>query len=397
MLKKSPELPNPNSLLFNDLYKFTMQWLIIRTFPNVKVRYEFIDRGNTEYPEGFAAELRKVVDSFKDRKMSEQRKKEFKAACPYLPSAFFDFLSGYSFDPSEVGIVQTGGKLIISIEGYWYRTVLWEVPLMAAICELYYNMTGQSDAEVDVKTALQSTLDKAGNFYMNNVQFADFGTRRAKSAQHHINVMNALTSSNIYKNFIGSSNVELALYHNVKVIGTYAHEYISGTASLFGYAHANAIAMENWVDTYQGNLGIALTDTFTTEAFLDDFSSKYANLFTGVRHDSEDPFVFTDKIIDHYKKIGIDPTTKTIVYSDALNPEKVFALAAYRKGEIRKTYGIGTNLTNDIPGVKPMNIVIKLVEVDGTPAIKLSDSETKHVGDPETIKHVKFMLNQRKR
>jgi nicotinate phosphoribosyltransferase len=230
---------------------------------------------------------------------------------------------------------------------------------------------------------------------MNAIQFADFGTRRAKSPEHHAAVVDIFAGSLIYKNFIGSSNVELALYHNIKVIGTYAHEWISGNAVMFGYAQANLHAMENWVATYNGDLGIALTDTFTTDAFLQDFDSKYANLFTGVRHDSEDPFIFTDKIINHYKKLGIDPTTKTIVYSNALDSEMTLKIAKYRNGEIRKSYGIGTFLTNDIPNVKAMNIVIKLVELNGIPAIKLSDSPEKHVGDAETIKFVKWQLHQR--
>ena len=355
----------------------------------------FIDRNNTEYPDGFAVELRKIVDSYRIKRMSAQRKKEFAKKCPYLPAAFFDFLEGYRYDPSEVGIIQVGGKLSIEISGYWYRTILWEVALMSDICELYYNMTGQRDEDVNVKGALAKIQEKSNAFYMNNAQVADFGTRRAKSKNHHINVFESMNSSLLHTNFIGTSNVEIALANDSKVIGTFAHEWVSAIASMFGYAHANKIAMEFWTKTYNGNLGIALTDTFTTDAFLQDFDSKYANLFTGVRHDSGDPFAFTDKIINHYMKLGIDPTTKTIVYSDGLNPKMVIKLQEYRKNEIRKSYGIGTNLTCDIEGVKPMNIVIKLVEVNGMPAIKLSDSPTKHIGDEETIKFVKWQTEQR--
>lgn len=392
---KSIEPADENSILWSDLYKFSMSWAIIKNFPEAKVRYEFIDRNYTSYPEGFATELRKIVDNYRNKRMSPQRKKEFSEQCPFLPAAFFDFLEGYRYDPSEVGIIQIGGKLSIQVSGYWYRAVAWEVCLMEDVCQLYYNMTGQSDEVVNVKGAVGKAKSKMELFYMNNAQIADFGTRRAKSRNHHKNIVESLSGSLIHKNFIGSSCVELALANGIKCIGTYAHEWVSGIATLFGYAHANKNAMEFWVQTYNGNLGIALTDTFTTDAFLADFDSKYANLFTGVRHDSGDPFVFTDRIIDHYNKLGIDPTTKTIVYSDALNPEMVIKLQEYRKNEIRKSYGIGTNITNDIDGVTPMNIVIKLVEINGMPAIKLSDSPTKHVGDEETIKFVKWQLNQR--
>ena len=383
------------SLLDTDLYKFTMQQVVHFFYPKIKVKYKFIDRNNTAYPDGFAVELRKIVDNYRNKQLSPQRKKEFLKACPYLPAAFFDFLEGYRYDPSEVGIIQYEGKLSLQITGYWYRTVLWETTLMSDICELYYKMTGQGDEKLNIKDVLKKTSLKSNLFYMNNAQVVDFGTRRAKSKDVHIQVVNIMCDSLMHTNFIGSSNVELALYNGIKVIGTYAHEWVSGIAAMYGYAHANKIAMDFWTKTYNGNLGIALTDTFTTDAFLQDFDSMYANLFTGVRHDSGDPFVFTDKMIDHYKKLGIDPTTKTIVYSDALNPEIVIKLQEYRKKEIRKSYGIGTNLTCDIDGVKPMNIVIKLLEINGMPAIKLSDSPTKHVGDEETIKFVKWQTEQR--
>jgi len=394
MKTKSPESINKDSILWADLYKFTMMWAIIKNFPEAKVRYEFIDRSHTQYPDGFAVRLRKIVDEYRNKKMSKQRRLEFEARSPYLPAAFFDFLEGYRYDPSEVGIVQNGGDLSMQIAGYWYRTCPWETTLMKDICKLYYEMTGQSDENVDIAKSLEKAQDKAQYFYLNNIQVVDFGTRRAKSEDVHASVVDIFCGSSMYENFAGTSNVELGLYNGIKVIGTYAHEWVSGIAAMFGYAHANRIAMEYWIKTYNGNLGIALSDTFTTDAFLRDFDSKYANLFTGVRHDSGDPFVFTDKIIDHYKSLGIDPTTKTIVYSDALNPELVIKIDNYRRKEIRKSYGIGTNLTNDIIGVKPMNIVIKLFEINGMPAIKLSDSPTKHVGDEETIKFVEWQINK---
>lgn len=395
--EKSIEPYNKNSLLYNDLYKFTMMWAIISKYPNSKVRYEFFDRNNTIYPDGFGTELRKIVDTFRYRKISSQRLLEFEKACPYLPKVFFDFINGYRFDPSEVGILQKDGKLSITIEGYHYRTILWEVPLMAAISDLYHKMTVGTDLEERLKKSLIKTIDKGELFRMNNIQFVDFGTRRSFSPDYHANVVSTLSSTMLNSNFIGSSNIELSLANGLKVIGTYAHEFVSSIASLNGYTHANKKVFEDWTDVYGGNLGIALTDTFTTDVFLYDFDSKFANLFTGVRQDSGNVFEFTDKIIKHYKTLNIDPTTKTIVYSDALTPELILEIDAYRKNEIRKSYGIGTNLTCDIENVKPLNIVIKLVEINGIPAIKLSDSPTKHIGDEETIKFVKWQISQRLR
>lgn len=397
MNKKSVESANTDSILWADLYKFTMMWAVIKNFPQAIVKYQFFDRNNTVYPEGFSYELRKIVDKYRNKTISPVRKKEFMAASPFLPAAFFDFIEGYRYDPSEVGIMQEGGKLKIEISGYWYRTILWETTLMEDICELYYKMTGLDDnsCKDNIELAIEKTAEKSKEFHFNNIQVADFGTRRAKSKNHHENVVKTLSDSLLYKGLVGSSNVELALAYGIKPIGTYAHEWVSGIAAMFGYSHANKYAMEYWVSTYNGNLGIALTDTFTTDAFLEDFDSKYANLFTGVRHDSGDPFEFTDKIIDHYKKLGIDPTTKTIVYSDALTTELAVKISKYRSGEIRKSFGIGTHLTNDIAGVKPMNIVIKLVQINGMPTIKLSDSPTKHIGDEETIKFVKWQIDSK--
>jgi nicotinate phosphoribosyltransferase len=254
-------------------------------------------------------------------------------------------------------------------------------------------MTGQH-VDVDADTIIDIHRAKANFFKMNAIKFADFGTRRAYSAKNQHNVVKAFIDY-AGDSFIGTSNVELACAYNTKVLGTYAHEFVSAHASMFGYAHPNRHAMETWVSVYNGNLGIALPDTFTTDAFIIDFDTKYANLFNGVRHDSGDPCDFIDKMIEHYKKLGIDPTTKSIVFSDGLNIEEVKKLEAYRPREIRRQYGIGTYFTNDLPGIKPMNIVIKLVECDGLPAIKISDNPKKAIGDKKTIEFALWQVTQR--
>jgi len=384
-----------NSILYNDLYKFTMMWAVINKTPNSKVRYKFFDRNNRKYPKGFAKELRKVVDTFRDRTVCEEKIKIFEKKATFLPKVFFDFLRGYRFDPSEVGIMQKdNGELDITIEGYHYRTILWEVPLMNAISKLYHKMVNDGDNNKNLDDALLSMKQKTELFRLNNIKYADFGTRRAFSPQHHYNIVKVINTLMNNNNFNGTSNVEIAIVENLNIIGTYAHEYVSSIGALKGYAHANKHTFDNWIDTYNGNLGIALTDTFLTDMFLKDFNTKYANLFTGVRHDSGDALEFTDKIINHYKTLGIDPTTKTIVYSDGLNPEEVLKIDNYRKNEIRKSYGIGTNLTCDIKDVKSLNIVIKLVEIDNLPVIKISDNTEKSIGDRETIDFVLWQVNK---
>lgn len=236
-------------------------------------------------------------------------------------------------------------------------------------------------------------MKKAVWFNQHNISVVDFGSRRAYSPENHNNLFKQFDSYG-GNCFLGSSNVELSLANGYTPKGTYAHEEVMVNACLYGYAHANKHTMENWLSVYNGELGIALSDTFTTDTFLIDFDTKYAKLFDGVRWDSGDPFVFTDKIIEHYEKMGIDPTTKMIIYSDSLNLELIEKIDSYKKNKIRKSYGVGTFLTNNIDGIKPMNIVIKLTEVNSLPAIKLSDSPSKVIGDPETIKFVQWQLNQ---
>ncbi len=387
-LQASAENADYNSLLWNDLYKFSMQYAVLVNFPQAVVEYELFDRGCVDFPDNFDFELKKIINNYTSKKMSKIRKMEFMAKCPYLPNWYFDFLEHYTYDPNEVICYLDENKhLKVKIKGFWYRTILWEVPLMADICELYYKMTG-----VVYDFDSSNTANKAVIFRNNGINYADFGTRRAFSRENHHNVFNVLLKES-YDEFIGTSNVELGLAYNTKIVGTYAHEFVSGVAALNGYIHANYHAMEIWSKTYNGDLGIALTDTFTTLAFLKDFNSKYSKLFDGVRHDSGCPLAFTDMMIHHYKSLKINPQYKTVVYSDGLNVKKVLEISEYRKNEINKSYGIGTNFTCDISCVKPMNIVIKLVKINNNHVIKISDDLKKSIGDKQTIEFGMFQIN----
>lgn len=378
------------SILDTDFYKLTQQNSVIQLYPRSKVKYKFFNRGETKFPNGFDEELRKEVKKMETLSLTKQEKEFLTEKCGYfLPPTYIDFLEGYRFDASDVGIIQEGNELIISVSSYWYRAILWEVPLMAIISELYFKMTGEkihSEKEI-VETALK----KSSVFQMNNINFADFGTRRRYSYDVHDLVVKTMKNA-IMSTMVGTSNVHFAMKYDLKPIGTVAHEFICGTAALKGYAHANKHALEDWGKVYGGLLGIALSDSFTTDEFLKDFNHQFSRLFDGVRHDSGDPIEFAKKIISHYEKLGIDPMSKTIVFSDSLNPEKVLEIQKFCIGKIKTSYGIGTNLTNSV-GVKPLNMVIKLVEIDGLNVIKLSDSQGKHTGDEKTIKLVKELLD----
>lgn len=281
------------SILDTDLYKLTMQMAVVKKFPRSKVRYEFINRNDTKFPPGFDTMLKEQLMYMSTLKLTKAEKLFLEKKCPFFEPAFLDFLEGYRFDPNEVHIhLTTDGELSIHLDGYWYRTILWEVPLMAIISELYFRMTEQVAIESDERN-LNNHL-KSMELTRNNVKFADLGTRRRYSFEVQSEVVEYFNK--IKGTFVGTSNVHLAYIYDVTPIGTQAHEWFSFHASKYGYKLANKIAMEHWVDVYRGNLGIALTDTFTTDNFYQNFDTKFAKLYDGVRHDSGDPYEFAEKL-----------------------------------------------------------------------------------------------------
>ncbi len=374
------------SILDNDFYKFTMQQGVIRLFPYARARYEFINRGNHEFPPGFADTLRKAVNDMEALRLTPDEKRFLSVTSPYLDPVYLDFLEGYRYHPEEVIIRQDGASLSVHVEGLWYRAILWEVPLMSLICQLYYELIDAdrvSDDEV-----IERTVRKIGDYRELGVTVAEFGTRRRFSYDVHHLVLKALRSAGD-GSFIGTSNVHLAMMYNTKPIGTHAHEWFMFHAARYGFKMANAMALEHWVQVYRGDLGIALSDTYTTDVFLGQFDKMFSKLFDGVRHDSGDPLLFADKVIEHYRNTGINPGTKSIIFSDGLNYEKVARITAHCRGRINISFGIGTNFTNDA-GPPALNIVIKMVEAcphgEGwTPVVKLSDERGKYTGDEDSI------------
>lgn len=382
-----------HSILDNDFYKITMQNAVVKLFPNERVKYQFINRGKHNFPKGFDEELRKCIDAMADLKLTKSEKKFLRETCPYLDLPYLDFLAGYQYDPSEVKIKQIENDIEVTVEGEWYRTILWEVPILALISELHYVMN-QMERDSN-ETVMEKTLEKASQLTKLGVTFAEFGTRRRHSYNVHDLVVKALVQDK-NSTFIGSSNVHFAMKYGVKPIGTHAHEWFMFHAAEFGFKMANALSLEHWVDVYRGDLGVALSDTYTTDVFFQQFDKKFAKLFDGVRHDSGDPLEFADKTIAHYKNNGINPLFKYIIFSDGLNLEKVEEITQYCRGKIGISFGIGTNLTNDV-GLKPMNIVMKLIAAqsingDWIPTVKLSDEHGKYTGDPKMIELAKEFL-----
>ena len=393
-------MPFINSILHNDLYKFSMSNYYIQNFPEASGTFTFHDRNNTEYDETFVKILK---DEFSYLSKLFLQKNEFDWAVkniPYIPRFYWEWLQSFRYNPSLINIWLDENKhLHIEVTDKMYKVTFYEIPILATVSALYhvYKKHGYQ-LKQEIEEALISGLDhKIQIAKDHNLFFADFGMRRA---------YNTLTEEFIVKylkencpTFVGTSTVSLAMKYGVRPIGTMAHECFMFQAAIHSPKDANFMVMENWVKVYDGNLGTVLTDTYTVDTFLRNFSMKLAKLYDGVRHDSGCPFEFGDKIIEKYKSYGIDTMSKTIVFSDGLDFPKAAEIKEYFAGKIKVTFGIGTNLTCDFPGIKPMNIVMKLRECrvnDRQPVygcVKLSDVPGKAIGTPEDIENYKYQLN----
>ena len=376
----------------NDLYKFSVMHAIQKLYPWSYVKYAFFNRADTRFPQGFAERLKKEIVFMTTLKLTQEERRFIERRCYFFDPVFIDFLEGYRFNADEVSVTQSDeGELKVVVEGYWYRTVLWEVPLLALISELYFEMTGVDPQFVEEKARL-----KAKSLADLCVDYSEFGTRRRFSFDVQDRVVKCLKEGSA-EYFKGTSNVYLAMKHNTIPIGTMPHEWFMYHGALFGYRAANAKSLEAWVEVFGGSLGITLTDTYTTDSFFQSFSLKQAKLFDGVRCDSGDAIDFIDKTIQFYKENRVDPESKTIVFSDSLNIDIVKKIKEYVGGRIHDTYGIGTFFSNDV-GAKPLNIVIKLTDVKVNPkleyhqAVKLSDVLGKNTGDHKEIEICKLTL-----
>ena len=381
------------SILDTDLYKFTTSYAYMKLFPDAEGTFEFNDRANTEYNEDFIKQLRIEFASLSMLSLDE---KEFNFVCNeirFIPQFYWEWLKSFNFDFNKINVCLDGNKhLRISVTDKLYKVTLYETPILAIVSEIRNKWLGYSANIEEVKSKLESKIALSNE---HKLKFSEFGMRRRFSYNVQDEVCKMLKEKATY--CTGTSNVHMAMRHNMKVMGTHPHEWFMFHGAQYGYKQANYMALENWVNVYDGDLGIALSDTYTTAAFLSNFSRKHAKLFDGVRHDSGDPYKFVNNVIKRYKELGIDPTTKTIIFSNSLDFETYKEISEYCQGRIRCAAGIGTNLTNDC-GFTPSNIVMKLSNCrmnsrqTWCTTVKLSDDEGKAMGFEDEIGNCLYEL-----
>lgn len=374
------------TILDTDLYKFTTSYAYIKLFPYAMGTFTFIDRDDTEYTEGFLEALKSEIHNLSMVQLTSEELEYMASHCRFLPRVYWEWLSSFRFDPDKIEVgLDEHRHLQMRVTDYLYKVTLYEVPLLAIVSEIQNQFLNRIP---DKETLLLRLADKVKLSNDHQMPFSEFGTRRRFSFDVQKLVVAYLKENARY--CTGTSNCYLAMKYDMRPMGTHPHEWFMFHGAQFGYKHANYMALENWVNVYDGDLGTALSDTYTSDSFLSNFSRKQAKLFDGVRCDSGDEIEFIDRLIDRYKELGIDPTTKTIIFSNALDFGKALQIFEYCKGKIRCSFGIGTNLTNDT-GFPPANIVMKLsrckmnVNQEWRECVKLSDDMGKHVGSTTEV------------
>lgn len=378
---------------------------VIDNYPRAQVKYTFIDRDATVYPPGFAEELRAQVKMLESVVITDEEIEFMKRRCPYIPFWFYNFLKGFRYNSEWVHIAQDSeGHLSIEIEGCWSNTILLEVKLLAIVSELYYMMTGEESC-IDLDDYYHRSYHKAARMIEASCIFSDFGTRRRASFTVQDTVVRAMSdcqreNGTLPGRFIGTSNVYFAMKYDLTPIGTMAHEFVCAIAGMYGPQMANHIAMRAWSITYRGALGTFLFDTYGWNIFSLNFSEDFANMFKGLRVDSGDNHEELMKIVDKYKSLGIDPRSKQVVFSNALDVDRAIEINKYASPLCQPSFGIGTHFTNDIEGIRPRNIVIKLIAVKITESwtfynetCKLSEDHGKYTGNPEVVRRFREILH----
>ena len=366
------------SLLDSDIYKFSMMQAVLHQFPGAEVEYRFKCRTPDVDLRPLRQDIEREIEHMCTLSLDPEEL-NFLASQRYFKRDFIEFLRLFHLQSRFVEIGEHDNQLSITIRGPWLHTILFEVPVLAIVSELYTRRRhpemdfAEGRRRLDEKIEQVRALDRPAGFV-----FADFGTRRRFSRAWHNEVVETLARE-IPDSLRGTSNVRLAKNLGLVPIGTMAHEFIQAAQALGPrLAETQRFAFEVWAREYRGDLGIALSDTYSLKAFLRDFDMYFCKLFDGARQDSGDPMVWGEAMITHYEQNRVDPKTRNLIFSDSLNIPRAAEIWQRFRDRINVSFGIGTNLTHDT-GTDPINIVIKMTECNGQPVVKLSDSPGKIV------------------
>lgn len=381
--------PVVQSLLDTDLYKFTMWQPMLHRHPQVQALYRFVCRNTPQYP---LAELVDEVNAQLDHLCGLCFAKDelaFLGGLRFIKRDFVDFLRIFHFQRDFIRAWADGDALRIEASGPQVHVMGFEIFVLAIVNELYFRRFDRDAAWAEGRRRLAAKIALVREFAneparAHPFEFFDFGVRRRYARDWQREVVGTFARE-LPQYFKGTSNVLLARDLGLVPIGTMGHEYLQTfQATGVRLRDFQRAALEEWVQEYRGDLGIALTDTVGMDAFLSDFDLYFAKLFEGLRHDSGDPVAWGEKALAHYAKLRINAHDKRLVFSDSLDPGKALALYRHFADRVAMGFGIGTNLTNDV-GLEPLNIVMKLVEVNGQPVAKLSDAPGKTLASDETF------------
>jgi nicotinate phosphoribosyltransferase len=368
------------SLLDTDLYKFTMMQVVLHHFPGAQVEYKFKCRTEAVDFRPYLDEIRTEVAAlcslrFRDEELAYLR------ALRFMKSDFVDFLALFQFNEKyvRIGHGERPGELDVTIRGPWLHTILYEIPVLAIVSEVYFRRTQPQPNLEEGRRRLKAKIELIRKVEPEIAfKISDYGTRRRFSLAWHEEVLQTLKRE-VPAFFAGTSNVWFAMRNGLTPLGTMAHEYMQACQALGPRLRdSQTFAFDKWAQEYRGDLGIAVADTYGTDAFLRDFDMYFCKLFDGARHDSGDPFQWGERLIEHYRRNRVDPRTKTLIFSDQLTVPLAIQIVRRFHGRALTAFGIGTNLTNDL-GYEPINIVIKMTECNGQPVAKVSDAPGKTI------------------
>ena len=395
------------SLLDTDLYKFTMMQVVLHQFPGAQVEYRFKCRNADVDPATGQATraLAPLVNEIRDEIRSlcslhfHDAELAYLQSLRFIKSDFVDFLGLFKLNEKYITVTPLpSGDIDILIRGPWLHTILFEIPVLAIVNEVYFRNTQSLPNLMEGRQRLEQKVEQLRAPVLSDLKIADYGTRRRFSKAWHEEVLRVLVArlgtaqspgkvAGTAGQLAGTSNVLFAMKLGLTPLGTMAHEYLQACQALGPRLRDSQIyAFESWAKEYRGDLGIALSDVYGMSAFLRDYDLYFCKLFDGARHDSGDPFHWGERMLDHYSRNRVDPRTKTLIFSDALTVPRIIELYQQFKGRAQLAFGIGTNLTNDLgdpPDHVPLQIVIKMTRCNGQPVAKLSDAPAKNMCDDE--------------